>query len=58
VNLANPHIRQAIATERIADLRRDATARPEETARTGRKRRFKRSAKPTQTAQVVGAPQR
>lgn len=58
MNLANPHIRKAIATERIADLRRDATARPEATARTGRKRRFKRSAKPAQTAPAVGAQQR
>jgi hypothetical protein len=58
VNLTNPHIRKAIATERVADLRRGAAPRPEATAKTGRMRRFKRSAKATQTAPAVGAPQR
>ncbi len=58
MNLTNPHIRAAIATERIAELRRDAAPRPEATAKTGRRRRFKRSAKPTQTARAVEAPQR
>lgn len=58
MSLTNPHIRAAISNERIADLRRDAAPRPEATAETPRKRRFKRSAKPTQTAPAVGAPQR
>jgi hypothetical protein len=56
--ILNPYIRQAIATERIADLRRDASPRPEATVTAGRTRRRKRSAKPTQTAPAVGAPQR
>jgi hypothetical protein len=58
VNLTNPYIRQAIAAERIADLRRDAAPRPEPTARPGRKRRFKRPAKATQAVPAVRAPQR
>ncbi len=58
MNLTNPHIRTAIATERIADLRRDAGPRPDATTNTGRLRRFKRSAKPTQTAPAVGVQQR
>jgi hypothetical protein len=56
--ILNPYIRQAIATKRIADLRRDASPRPEATVTAGRTRRRKRSAKPTQTAPAVGAPQR
>lgn len=56
--LTNPHIRKAIATERLADLRRDAAPRPDATAKTGRMRRFKRSAKRTQTAPAAGVPQR
>jgi hypothetical protein len=58
VTLTNPHIRNAIATERIADLRRDAAPRPDATTKPRRMRRFKRSAKTTQTAPAVGAPQR
>lgn len=58
MNLTNPHMRQAIAAERIADLRRDAALRPEATAKTGRMRRFKRSAKRTQTAPAARVPQR
>jgi hypothetical protein len=58
VNLTNPHIRQAIAAERIADLRRDAAPRPEATAKAPRSRRFKRPAKAIPTAPAVGVRQR
>ena len=56
--MISPHIMNAIATERIADLRRDAVPRPDASAATGRTRRFKRSVMPTQTAPAVTSPQR
>jgi len=52
VTVVSTHLMKAIATERIADLQQGAAARPEETPKARRRRRFKRSAMRTRVATV------
>jgi hypothetical protein len=55
VSVINTHTMKALANERTADLRRDGASRPRATTKGTQPRRFKRSAKRTQTSSAVQA---
>jgi hypothetical protein len=54
----DPHIMKLVATERIADLRRDAAPRPEAKANRRKARRVKRPPQSRQAIQVAQAEDR
>ena len=54
----NPHIMKLVATERIADLRRDAAPRPEAKAKRRKARRVKRAPQSQHAIQVAQAEDR
>ncbi len=53
MTINNPHIMKLVATERIADLRRDAAPHPETTAKPRKARRVKRAAEQRQGPAVA-----
>jgi hypothetical protein len=58
VTIVNPHIIKVIADERITDLRRDATPRPEENPKARRTLRLRRSAQRIRAVSAARAEQR
>ena len=54
----NSHVLKAITAERSADLRSDASPRPEPTQRAKRRRRRGRAPKPVQALPVIRPGQR